>query len=306
MAKQDIWSAINISEGRDLETLKELASRLKQQGVPLADWSADSDHHRSVFSLVGDGGELLKGLRIIFSWAEENLDLRTHLGQHPRLGAVDVVPFAPVGGTSMTEVHKAVQMCTEAIAQEFKIPIFLYRESSVSSDSPLTLPNLRRGGPTRLKERMESGELVPQFGPSSAHPQLGVSIFGARPPLVAFNCQLNTKDMDLGRSIAGAIRESGGGLKGLQALAFPLASRDNTVQISMNLIEPSTTPPHLAYLKVVEEAEKYNLTVVSSELVGLVPNDALKAAFSHFLKMPPLRPLQVVETHPPTPDEKEN
>ena len=231
MAKQDIWSAINISEGRDLETLEELASRLKQQGVPLADWSADSDHHRSVFSLVGDGGELLKGLRIIFSWAEENLDLRTHLGQHPRLGAVDVVPFAPVGGTSMTEVHKAVQMCTEAIAQEFKIPIFLYRKSSVSSDSPLTLPNLRRGGPTRLKERMESGELVPQFGPSSAHPQLGVSIFGARPPLVAFNCQLNTKDMDLGRSIAGAIRESGGGLKGLQALAFPLASRDNTVQM---------------------------------------------------------------------------
>lgn len=290
-----IWSAINISDGCRVEALTELADALQAAEIDLADWSADADHNRSVFSLIGDPDALLAGMRLIFAWAAEHIDLREHVGRHPRLGAIDVVPFAPLGETTMEQAKTVSRQCAEAIANEFEVPIFLYRESSASTELPLTLPYLRRGGLQALRERLQAGEVRNDFGPNLVHPQLGVSIFGARPPLVAYNCVLDTTNLEVGKSIASAVRESGGGLRGLQALAFPLAQRGGAVQISMNLIDPSVAPPHLAYLEVCKTAQQYGVAVTSSELIGLVPQEALRAAFRHFLKLDDLRPNQVVE-----------
>jgi glutamate formiminotransferase len=290
-----IWSAINISEGRQVEALTELAGGLTAAGLKLADWSADADHNRSVFSLLGDGDDLLKGLRIIYAWASEHVDLRYHQGHHPRLGAVDVVPFAPLGQTTMEQAHTVGYRCAREIAREFAVPVFLYRESSPCKELPITLPFLRKGGLQGLAGRLAAGELKNDFGPSSPHPSLGVSVFGARPPLVAYNCVLDTTDLEVGRNIAARVRERGGGPPGLQALAFPLQQRGGAIQISMNLLEPGVTPPHVAFLKVDEVARSYGAQVTSSELVGLVPQEALRAAFRHFLKLEDLRPNQVAE-----------
>jgi glutamate formiminotransferase len=290
-----IWSAVNVSEGRREQVLKSLADSLLADGLPLADWSSDIDHNRSVFSLIGDQDQLSRALRKIFCWAEQHLDVRSHDGQHPWLGAVDVVPFAPVGQTTMEQARQVGWACAGLIAQEFGVPIFLYRESSAAKDQPLTLPALRRGGLQGLALRLRSGEIASDLGPGLPHPSLGVSVFGARPPLVAYNCLLDTTDLELGKQIAALVREKGGGPRGLQALAFALEHQGGAVQISMNLLEPQETPPHLAFLKVEEVARSWGARVVSSEVVGLVPQEALRAAFQHFLKIQELRPRQVVE-----------
>lgn len=295
MSNPLIWSAINISEGRQVEALTELADALHGAGPRLADWSADADHNRSVFSLIGDQEGLQAALRVIFAWALEHLDVRRHQGQHPWLGAVDVVPFAPLGHTTMEQARAVGRNCASLIAREFEVPIFLYRESSSSHELPLTLPFLRRGGLQNLALRLRAGEVKSDLGPNQPHPSLGVSVFGARPPLVAYNCVLDTTDLEIGRQIAALVREKGGGPPGLQALAFPLEKRGGAVQISMNLLDPGVTPPHLAFLKVEEVAGRYGARVVSSELVGLVPQQALRAAFAYFLRLDSLRPNQVAE-----------
>lgn len=295
MPQGQLWSAINISEGRRVETLGQLADALSSAGVNLADWSADADHNRSVFSLVGDQLTLLAGLRVVFSWAAKHIDLSRHQGQHPRLGAVDVVPFAPLGTTDMESARQAARACATVISEEFSLPIFLYRESSLDKALPVTLPFLRKGGLTGLSARLAEKEIRQDFGPDIPHPTLGVSVFGARPPLVAYNCVLDTTDLEVGKKVAARVRESGGGPAGLQALAFPLAARAGAVQISMNILEPAKTPPHLAYLEVDRVAAEYGAQVVSSELIGLVPEEALREAFRHFLKLDDLRPNQIAE-----------
>ena len=295
MPKPLIWSAINLSEGRDVEALTELADSLGEAGLHLADWSADADHNRSVFSLVESPEGLRQGLHIIFDWAVRHIDMSRHQGQHPRLGAVDVVPFAPLGETTMEQAKEVGRNCATEISDTYGVPIFLYRESSASPDLPLTLPFLRKGGLEGLVQRWADGEVKNDLGPGQPHPTLGVSIFGARPPLVAFNCVLDSNDIAIGKLVAAQVRERGGGPKGVQALAFPLEQRGGAVQISMNLLEPGLTPPHLAFLKVAEVAQKYGANIISSELIGLVPQEALRAAFRHFLKLDDLRPNQVAE-----------
>lgn len=295
MTRHHIWSAINISEGQDLGCLKALALSLKKANVNLADWSADPDHNRSVFSLLDTASSLQKGIDIIFDWAFKNLNIATHSGQHPRLGAVDVVPFSPLDQAGMQEAKEVARACAQSIAEKFGVPIFLYRDSSSDPLHPLTLPQLRKGGLATLTAKLKSRQLNSSFGPAIPHPRLGVSVFGARPQLVAFNCMLDSADLDLGRAIAKKVRETGGGLDGVQALAFKLCSKKGAVQISMNLTKPEVTPPHLAYLKVVEEAGRLGIAVTSSELVGLVSDRALQAAFKHFLKIEALKPGQIAE-----------
>ena len=295
MFKGQLWSAINISEGRQVEALCRLADELTSSGSQVADWSADADHNRSVFSLVGNREQLLGSLQTLFSWAEQHIDLGQHQGEHPRLGAVDVVPFAPLGSTSMNEAKLAAREAAQTIADDFRLPVFLYRESSPQDALPVTLPFLRKGGLAKLTERIAKGEVRADFGPNVPHPTLGVSVFGARPPLVAYNCVLDTADLELGRKIASLVRHSGGGPQGLQALAFPLAARSGAVQISMNLLEPHITPPHLAFLRVDQVSREFGTKVVSSELIGLIPEKALRDAFCHFLKLESLRPNQIAE-----------
>jgi glutamate formiminotransferase / 5-formyltetrahydrofolate cyclo-ligase len=290
-----LWSAINISEGRDLEALQSLAFSLQSEGAQLADWSADTDHHRSVFSLVGSATQLSSAIEAVFRWAEQHIDLSRHAGEHPRLGAVDVVPFVPLSANATVEsAHQVAESTAQFISQKFNIPSFLYRDSS-QGQNPLTLPELRRGGLGRLGERMRDGTLKADFGPSEPHPQLGVTVFGARTPLVAFNCVLNTTNIEVGQQIAREIRASNGGTPHLQALAFQLESQGGAVQISMNILNPQETPPHIAYLAVCEASRKRALEVVSSELVGMLPLDSLEQAFCHFLKLDSFHTGQIAE-----------
>ncbi len=291
------WSAVNISDGRNHEELAQLVSTLKSRGANLADWSSDSDHHRSVFSFIGNEVQLLESLEILFQWAEEHLDLKAHIGVHPRLGAVDVVPFVPLGGTHLDPASAPSHQGADAIARRSAVPNLMYRESSPDPENPITLPQLRRGGPESLRTRMASLELENQYGPKEPHPSLGVSVFGARTPLVAFNCTLNTSDLEIGRQIAGRVRGSGGGLPGLQALAFPLETQNGKVQISMNLIDPTKALPHLAFLEVCRQAKEYGVEVTGSEVVGLLPQSCLFESFRHFLKAEGLRPEQIIESH---------
>lgn len=295
MTEPVVWSAINISEGRDLKGLKALAEYLDSGGFGLADWSADPDHHRSVFTLVGTATALERGVEAIFAWVAQNLDLTSHSGVHPRLGAVDVVPFAPLSkATTIEDAQTIALRIASRIAERFVIPVFLYRESSTTPGA-LTLPDLRRGGPEALKERMIAGELVPNFGPRIPHPTLGVSVFGARPPLTAFNCMIDSYDLEIGRSIAREIRASSGGVPHLQALAFPLESRNGQIQVSMNILDPEATAPHIAYLAVEQACQKRGLGITSSELIGLVPLSALESAFKHFLQLEGFQPNQTAE-----------
>lgn len=290
-----LWSAINISEGKDLEALNKLALALSGTGALLADWSADPDHHRAVFSLVGTPSDLHSSIEQIFHWADSHIDLADHAGEHPRLGAVDVVPFVPLSRSANTEIaHQAARQTAEDIAKKFNIPIFLYRDSSAEG-TRLTLPELRRGGSARLAQRMDNGELLPTFGPTAPHPRLGVSVFGARTPLVAYNCVTNCSDLEIGQAIARELRATNGGLPHLQALAFPLASRGGLIQISMNILDPQATPPHQAYLAVVDACKARGLEVIDTELIGLVPQSALEAAFKHFLKLGTFHSGQVAE-----------
>lgn len=291
MSESKFWSAINISEGRDLVGLRLLAERLVSSGASLADWSSDPDHHRAVFSLVGTASELERSIDEIFSWADEQIDLSKHRGEHPRLGAVDVVPFVPLSpDASGEEADRLAQSIGKVIAERFRLPVFLYRDSG-----SLTLPELRRGGPDKLRERLKCGDLKADYGPSTPHSRLGVSVFGARTPLVAFNCLTNSTDLELGKQIAAAIRATNGGIAHLQALAFPLASRGGLVQISMNILNPEQTPPHLAYSAVVQACAERGLAVVGTELIGLVPQKSLEAAFVHFLKLESFHSGQVAE-----------
>lgn len=286
-----LWSAINISEGKNLEGLHELARQLRETDAKLADWSADPDHHRAVFSLVGTPSQLPDAIERIFVWANENIDLRRHEGEHPRLGAVDVVPFVPLSSDATAEdADHLAHSLAEHIANKFTIPIFLYRDSG-----QLTLPEIRRGGAARLRERMEAGELKPTFGPSLPHPSQGVSVFGARTALVAFNCITDSTDLETAKLVAKDLRAANGGIPHLQTLAFPLASRGGVAQISMNILDPRGTPPHIAFLAVSQACAQRGMEVVSAELIGLVPQRALEDAFRHFLKLESFHSGQVAE-----------
>lgn len=289
-----IWSAINLSEGRDLVALEHLAQNIQSTGVNLVDWSADPDHNRAVFSLVDNEANLKHALELMYSWALTHIDIRRHQGQHPRLGAVDVVPFVPVGSSSIDDAQKAAHSCAEHIALSFDVPIIFYRQSSPDPQEPRTLPSLRHGGLESLTQRLNLGELHIDLGPPHPHLTLGVSVFGARPPLVAFNCLLNTTDLNLGRRIASRVRSRGGGPPGLQALAFPLKHQEDRVQISMNLLLPEQTPPHLAFLQVSREAEREGVQVIASELVGLLPDSCVRAAFAYFLKLDGIEATRVI------------
>jgi len=295
MKEPTLWSAVNVSEGRDLGKLQQLEKILNTSDVQLADWSADPDHNRSVFSLVGTPSALLSAINLMVAWAERHLDLSSHSGEHPRLGAIDVVPFVPLSTDATVEwAHQTAQKVAQSIAINFNIPSFLYRDSTQKRET-LTLPELRRGGLERLQSLMEEGSLTPDFGPRTPHPKLGVSVFGARAPLVAFNCVLNTDSLEMGKEIAREIRASNGGVPHLQALAFRLESRSSAVQISMNILNPKETPPHIAYLAVCDACKKRDLEVVSSELIGLLPLESLEKAFCHFLKLESFHSNQIAE-----------
>jgi glutamate formiminotransferase len=270
----------NVSEGRRRDVVESLARAIRAvNGVRLLDCSSDPSHNRSVFTLVGDAAALEAAMMALFARAVSDLDLRTHRGEHPRIGIVDVVPFVPLEAATMAECVALARRVGAAIAGRFRVPVYLYGEAALDP-ARTRLEDIRRGELEGLAARMASPGWAPDFGPLTPHPSAGASAVGARMPLVAFNVNLDTDRLDVAKAIAAVIRESGGGLPFVKALGIRLEAR-GIVQVSMNLTNYEATPLRRVFDAVEREARRHGVDVLESEIVGLVPAAALSGTAPH-------------------------
>ena len=284
----------NISEGRRADVLDAAAVAVRQvAGVSLLDVSSDPSHNRSVLTLVGAGPALIQGLLALYDVAVEAIDLRQHQGEHPRIGAVDVVPFVPLEEASMAECIKLAETLGQAVATRYDIPVFLYGDAA-RHDSRRALEHVRRGQFEGLEQRMSLAGGSPDYGPASPHPTAGASAIGARQPLIAFNVNLDTDDLDVARHIARAVRERDGGLPHVKALGMRLEHL-GLVQVSMNLTDHTRTPLYRVFARVEREAARHGVAIVESEIVGLVPVAALVTTAAHTLQLGRFTANQVFE-----------
>jgi len=271
----------NLSEGRDAATIAGMAAAIRSTGSALLDVHSDVDHHRSVFTFAGTADEAVTAAVRLAGEAVARIDLRTHRGVHPRIGALDVVPFVPVDGATIDECVTAARLAGRTIADDTRVPVFLYGLAA-SQPARASLAALRRGGLDGLRERIGRAEWIPDFGPTALHPSAGATAVGARPPLVAYNVCLDSCDLAVGKRIAAAARSVNGGPRGVQALAF-LLERRGCVQISMNLTEAAPGIVAAAFDRVRWLAEACGVGIASSEIVGLAPLAALLGATSRQL-----------------------
>jgi glutamate formiminotransferase/glutamate formiminotransferase/formiminotetrahydrofolate cyclodeaminase len=286
----------NFSEGRNPATIQALIDALASvPGVCLLDQTSDYDHHRSVVTVVGDPENMVEAMFRVIRIATDLIDLRTHAGAHPRVGATDVVPFVPIRGVSMPECVHAAKRLGHRVGTELGIPVFLY-ERAASHRDHAPLESVRRGGLEGLAFRMASDpDWTPDFGPNRPHKTAGAIVIGARPPLIAFNVNLASTDLELARSIARSIRQSNGGVRHLKAIGVELASR-RLVQIAMNLTDYEVTPLHVAFKAVEAEAARHGVAIAGTEIIGLVPQAAIIEPVKHALLLDRLEPAQILET----------
>jgi len=284
----------NVSEGRRPEIVQALVAAVRgTPGVRLLDYSSDASHNRSVLTVVGDAPSLEQAVLALYEAALPAIDLRAHSGEHPRVGAVDVVPFVPIEGATMADCVALARSVAAAVASRFRIPVFLYEEAS---DNPArkNLEDIRRGEFEGLAAKLASPGWAPDFGPAAPHTTAGASVIGARMPLIAYNINLNTDRLDVARRIAAAIRHSSGGLRYVKAMGLMLEDR-RIAQVSINLTNFQKTPIHRVFDLVTREAARYGVTILESEIVGLIPNAALVAAAEHYLQLERFGPAQILE-----------
>jgi glutamate formiminotransferase len=263
----------NGSEGRDRAAIEEIASAVGLVGARLLDVHSDPDHHRSVFTFIGEGSEVVDAVLSLCRVAARMIDLTRHAGTHPRMGAIDVVPFVPLGDETMSDCVRLARCAGDEIAKEFGIPVYLYG-AAATREERRNLAMIRSGGFERFREKIERPEWAPDFGPHQIHPTAGVTAVGARSFLVAYNVVLATNDLDVAKSVAAAIRERGGGLPGVKALGMLLGTR-GLVQVSMNLTDVMRTTVPQAFDAVRHAAAQLGVETIESEIVGLVPRAAM-------------------------------
>jgi glutamate formiminotransferase / 5-formyltetrahydrofolate cyclo-ligase len=289
-----IESIPNVSEGRRTDVIERFADAIRQvTGVRLLDYSSDASHNRSVFTLVGDAEPLKIATLALFEQAVEAIDLRTHRGEHPRLGAVDVVPFVPIEGITMPGCVALAKEVGAAVAERFGVPVYLYEEAS-SNPLRKNLEDIRRGEFEGLAARMAGPGWAPDFGPSTPHLTAGASVIGARMPLIAYNINLDTDRVDVAKKIAAAIRHSSGGLRYVKAMGIKVDDR-NLAQVSINLTNYEKTPMFRVFEMVKREAARYGVSVLESEIVGLVPAAALTSSAEFYLQLERFSADQVLE-----------
>ena len=289
-----IESIPNVSEGRRPDVIERLAQAIRQTpGVRLLDHSADASHNRSVFTLAGDAPAVKAATLALFAVALDAIDLRHHQGEHPRLGAVDVVPFVPIEGVSMAECVVLAKDVGAAIAERFQVPVFLYEEASVNP-ARKNLEDIRRGEFEGLAAKMASAGWAPDFGPATPHAAAGAAVVGARMPLIAYNINLNTDRLEVAKKIAAAIRHSSGGLRYVKAMGVKLDDR-NLAQVSMNLTNYEKTPIFRVFEMIKREAARYGVTILESEVVGLVPSAALVRSAEFYLQLERFGDNQILE-----------
>ena len=268
----------NFSEGRDEAVIDALRGALSQP-ARLLDVHVDADHHRSVFTLVGEGDELVETLLAGIATARERIDLRRHEGAHPRVGAADVVPIVPIVREDMDRARETALVLAGRIGEELQLPVFLYGELAPGRGPAF----FRRGGPDELQRRIDAGELAPDFGPARLDERAGGVIVGARRPLIAFNVNLRG-ELEAARGVAEVVREAGGGFPGVRALGLDLP-RAGVVQVSMNVEDWEAAALHEIVQRIEAEAAERGAEVIGSELVGLMPAGAAAAAAGAMLRI---------------------
>jgi glutamate formiminotransferase/glutamate formiminotransferase/formiminotetrahydrofolate cyclodeaminase len=279
----------NVSEGRATPAIEAIGDAFGTAARVL-DVHADADHHRSVFTLAGSGDALVEALLAGAGRAVELIDLRAHDGIHPRVGAVDVVPLVPLGDDDLEPAKGVALTVARRLGDDLGLTVFLYAE--VGEGRPPAF--FRRGGLAELERRVAAGELVPDHGPTAIDPRSGVVLVGARRPLVAYNVELATTEVEIARSVAAAVRESGGGMPGVQAIGLHLP-RSRRVQVSMNVLELERSPLHEVVLRVGSEAAARGVSVAGGELVGLVPRSVVEAAAAAGVEVPGVDPSRTLE-----------
>ncbi len=275
----------NFSEGRRPEVLDQIVGAMTAiEGVRLLDKEMDADHNRAVVTIIGDPDVVLEGVFRGIEKARDLIDLTKHEGEHPRMGATDVCPFVPVSEVTMDECVELAKKLGERVGSELDIPVFLYEEAA-TRPTRQNLAKVRKGQFEGLRDEIGTNPAKePDFGPNKIHPTAGAIAIGARQFLVAFNINLGTDDISIAKRIAKSIRHAGGGLRYVKAMGFEIKDR-GIVQVSMNMVHYKGTPLFRVFELVKSEAERYGVPVIGSEIVGLVPLDALVDCADFFLRL---------------------
>ncbi|SFE33568.1 glutamate formiminotransferase [Thermoanaerobacter thermohydrosulfuricus] len=274
----------NFSEGRDQEKIAQLVKEVvSTEGVKLLDYSSDRDHNRTVITFCGDAKGVKEAAFKLIKKASEIIDMRYHKGEHPRIGATDVVPFIPVKNATMEECIQIAREVGEKVGRELSIPVYLYEEAATTPERK-NLENIRRGEYEGFFEKIKQPEWKPDFGPQEMNPKSGATVIGARNFLIAYNVNLATDNINIANKIAKAIRFSNGGYRYVKAMGVELKER-GIVQVSMNLTDFNKTPIYRVFETIKAEASRYGVNVIGSEIIGLVPAKALFDVADYYLRI---------------------
>ena len=284
----------NFSEGRNKEVIERIMDTLRgKDGIKLLDYSSDRDHNRTVVTFIGEPEAVEKVMINMASAVYENIDMTLHEGGHPRMGALDVIPFVPVSGVTMEECIGLANRVGKQIAESFNIPVYLYEDAAKVADRQ-NLANVRKGQYEGFFEKIKKQEWKPDYGPSEVNVKGGCIAVSARVPLVAFNVNLGTDNIEVANNIAKAVRHIGGGLRFVKAMGVKIEYR-NIVQVSMNLVNYEKTALYRAFEMVKMEAKRYGVPVIGSEVVGLVPMASLIQSAEYYLQIEKFSMEQVLE-----------
>lgn len=274
----------NFSNGRDKEVVDGLVEVAKSvNGVTLLDYSSDPSHNRSVFTLVGDVDGVQEVAFQLAKYARDHIDMNKHEGEHPRMGAMDVCPFVPIKEVTMEECVEISKKVAQRLWEELEIPSFLYEESA-SAPYRKNLAKVRKGQFEGMPEKLKEEEWAPDYGERKIHPTFGICAIGARMPLVAFNVNLDTDNLDIAKKIAKIIRQSGGGWRSCKGIGVMLEDR-NIAQVSMNMVNFEDTPLYRTFETIRFEAARYGVNIIGSEIIGLAPAKALVDTAEYYLKV---------------------
>ena len=292
--KQVLLCEPNISEGRELEVVEQVVEQIRQvHGIRFLDISSDADHHRSVFTYLGEPEPVLEATKAMATEAFELIDMTKHQGSHPRMGAVDVVPFIPVRGLETEEAVEIARRFGKFVG-ELGVPVYYYEDAATRPERA-TLPKIRKGQYEALEEKLKDPAWTPDEGPATFNPKAGAMATGVRFPLVAFNVNLRTTDLSIADRIARSVRYINGGYRYVRAIGLELEGT-GMVQVSMNLVNYAKTPIPRVLETIRSEAARHGVNVAGTELIGPVPLGALDEVLKHYLQVHDFSMDQIIET----------
>lgn len=284
----------NFSEGRDNKIIEKIVDEVrKTDEVKLLDYSPDKDHNRCVVTFIGEPKKVIEAAFNACKVASELIDMSNHSGEHPRMGATDVIPLIPISDVTMEECVEYSRELGKRIGEELDIPVILYEKSATASHRE-NLADVRRGQYEGMAEKLKEEKWSPDFGPSDLNIRSGVTAVGARMPLVAFNVNLDTDNLDIAKKIAKAVRGSSGGYRYCKGLGIEIKER-NIVQVSMNMVDYTKTPLYRVFDTIEREANRYGVNVIGSEIIGLLPMNALIDVAEYYLKIEDFDYSQILE-----------